>query len=77
MKKDSLMEEFVAGIAGAVNDIREKVVEEGWFGRTVTTSSPEAGSSNAIDTWESYVQQAQRNAPAEKEEIAPGNDIDR
>jgi len=34
-EKKSLFEEITKGIADAVTDIREKVVEEPWFGRVV------------------------------------------
>jgi hypothetical protein len=35
-EKKSLYEEIATGVADAIVDIREKVVEEGWFGRVVT-----------------------------------------
>lgn len=34
--KESIFDQLYNGIADAVADIREKVVEEPWFGRTVT-----------------------------------------
>lgn len=36
MKNQSLFEQLQKGIGDAVADIREKVVEEGYFGRAVT-----------------------------------------
>jgi hypothetical protein len=35
-EKKSLYEEITKGIADAIVDIREKAVEEPWFGRVVT-----------------------------------------
>jgi len=34
-EKKSFLEEVTKGIADAITDIREKVVEEPWFGRVV------------------------------------------
>jgi hypothetical protein len=34
-KQKSLYDQFVKGLADAITDIREKVVEEPWFGRVV------------------------------------------
>jgi hypothetical protein len=36
MKKQTLSEELWKGLGDAVADIRQKVVEEGYFGRAVT-----------------------------------------
>ena len=36
MKNQSLYDQIIGGIGNAIADIREKVVEEPWFGRTVT-----------------------------------------
>ena len=35
MKQQSLGDAFLSGLANAISDIREKVVEEGYFGRVV------------------------------------------
>lgn len=35
----SLLEEFLRGFGNAVADIREKVIEEPWFGRPVTPAA--------------------------------------
>jgi hypothetical protein len=35
-EKKSLFEEITKGLADAITDIREKVVEEPWFGKVVT-----------------------------------------
>lgn len=36
---NNALEELLRGIGSAVNDIREKVVEEPWFGRVVSDSA--------------------------------------
>ena len=36
MKEQSMFEQLQKGIGDAISDIREKVVEEGYFGRVVT-----------------------------------------
>ncbi|MCW5631869.1 MAG: hypothetical protein KIT17_00900 [Rubrivivax sp.] len=36
MSQKGLMDEVFGGIGNAVTDIRQRVVEEGWFGRVVT-----------------------------------------
>jgi len=36
MREPTLYEKIAKGIADAITDIREKVVEEPWFGRVVT-----------------------------------------
>ena len=40
----NMFEEALASIGVAISDVREKVVEEGWFGRAVTDgqSAPES-----------------------------------
>ncbi len=38
----SLLDEFLRGFGDAVADIRQKVVEEPWFGRAVTTGPERA-----------------------------------
>jgi hypothetical protein len=35
MKNESFFDKFAKGLGDAVADIREKVVEEGWYGRVV------------------------------------------
>lgn len=81
MKTDSFKDEFIAGFSGAVADIREKVVEEGWFERAVTTPSPETdftpqNSANDVPTsLGAYIEQMDRNAP-EPQEIEQNKDID-
>jgi hypothetical protein len=39
MKEQSVFEQLQKGIGDAIADIREKVVEEGYFGRAVTDKS--------------------------------------
>jgi hypothetical protein len=36
MKKQSIFEQFAKGLGDAVADIREKVVEEPWYGRALS-----------------------------------------
>jgi hypothetical protein len=46
----SIFEEALASIGAAIADVREKVVEEGYFGRVVTNgseTSPESTENNA------------------------------
>jgi hypothetical protein len=42
MANESLFDELYKGLGNAVSDIREKVVEEGYFGRVVNERQPEA-----------------------------------
>ena len=35
MRHESLFDKFARGFGDAVADVREKVVEEGWYGRVV------------------------------------------
>jgi hypothetical protein len=35
MKNETVFDKLTKGLGDAVTDIREKVVEEGWFGRVV------------------------------------------
>jgi hypothetical protein len=71
----SLFEQFTDGVANAITDVREKVVEEGWFGRVVTDNgqshesapaAPEAApmtSTEPLNAWQEKVQQAREQAP--------------
>lgn len=61
----SLSDEFFNGFANAVDDIRQKVVEEPFFGRAVTESGPSA------PRWP----EAKEVEPAQERE-APEPDID-
>ena len=48
----SIFEEALASLGAAIADVREKVVEEGYFGRVVTNDSPAEvapAESNAFD----------------------------
>jgi hypothetical protein len=55
MKNQSLYDKLAKGIGDAIVDVREKVVEEGWYGRVVnereslTVQWPEAKEAQAID----------------------------
>jgi hypothetical protein len=42
MTNTNVFDELYKGLGNAVNDIREKVVEEGYFGRVVNERQPEA-----------------------------------
>jgi hypothetical protein len=42
LQRQSLWEQFSRGFEAAVTDIREKAVEEPWFGRVVTERNPTA-----------------------------------
>lgn len=77
--KDNLLDQFIAGVTNAVTDVREKVVEEPWFGRAVTDAPTAEVVSNTPSHWEDFVEQATRNAPASKDDIEPepDHDIDR
>lgn len=79
----SLFDQLAEGVASAIRDIREKVVEEGWFGRVVTAEhAPETSSAPGGDPAQglqgrSLWQEQVRDIPATGEEIArpePGLD---
>ncbi len=74
-----LFEEFIAGFANAVTDVREKVVEEPWFGRAVTDTPPVQAGNDTPSTFQEFVQPATRDAPVGKDDISPepDHDIDR
>jgi hypothetical protein len=42
MKNESVFDKLAKGLGDAVADIREKVVEEGWFGRVVNERDGQA-----------------------------------
>lgn len=42
MAKEGFLDELYKGLGNAVSDIREKVVEEPWYGRVVNERQPEA-----------------------------------
>ncbi len=71
MEKRGILDQFYKGLADAITDIREKVVEEPWFGRPVTEREsltvawPEAKETQAID------------CAAPERDHAPEPDIDR
>jgi len=58
MTQKSLYEQFLDGIGHAITDIREKVVEEPWYGRVVTGHGHEPQT-----VWQEKVQQAAHEAP--------------
>ena len=74
----SLFDEFTKGVGNAVTDIRQKVVEEPYFGRAVTEGSEPAAAPEAQpvapaaapqSAWDAQVQQV-------PDTPAPGRDID-
>jgi hypothetical protein len=69
MPKQSLWDQLSKGVADAVVDIREKVVEEPWYGRALTdhhhesaTQWPQARETQPTDTRESAEQNHDREA---------------
>ena len=40
MKNESVFDRLTKGLGDAIADIREKVIEEGWFGRVVNERQP-------------------------------------
>ena len=67
----SLFDQFVQSVASAINDVREKVVEEGWFGRVVSPDTPPAPESapEPSNAWQQHVQQVTQ--AANREDISP------
>jgi|HubBroStandDraft_6_1064221.scaffolds.fasta_scaffold236664_2 hypothetical protein len=67
MENDSLFDELYKGLGNAVSDIREKVVEEGYFGRVVNERQPEA------PQWPEAKEQMSQEvqAPEQKREQTP------
>jgi hypothetical protein len=68
-ERKSLLDELVSGIGNAVTDIREKVVEEAFFGKTVTESEPEQR------LWQERVAETARPEPERERE--PDRDMER
>jgi hypothetical protein len=69
MAKGSFLEQLQNGLADGIADIREKLVEEPWFGRAVTERAeptPEA-EAEVVPGWGSKVRQAEI-APPEPEQ---------
>jgi hypothetical protein len=58
MRKQSFYDQLTKGLGNAIADLREKVVEEPWFGRTVTEREsltiqwPEAKEAQSINSAE-------------------------
>jgi hypothetical protein len=68
MSGNSKFDELLKGIGAGIADIREKVVEEPWFGRVVTEqppSTPAAEHSAASPSFQDYAREAARNEPRE------------
>jgi hypothetical protein len=79
----NLVDEFLEGVGNAVKDVREKAVEEAWFGRTVTDNiqpSPdvqaaEPAAATPGNGWPEYVRDAMK--PDKRDDISaqePGLD---
>ena len=70
----SLFDQFVQSVASAINDVREKVVEEGWFGRVVSpdTSLTPDSTPEPSNAWQQHVQHARE--VANREDIPPPAD---
>ena len=75
----NLFEQFIAEFGNAVTDVREKVVEEPWFGRTVTDTPPVQAGNDTPSAFQEFAQQAIREAPSSKDDISlePDHDMDR
>jgi hypothetical protein len=85
MKNQSFYDQLVKGFADAIAEIREKVVEEGYFGRVVTEraeshSQPETtvglGVAVSITEWPK-ARAAEPNAGDHERDNGPEIDIDR
>ena len=74
MKNRSVLDEFVRGLGDAVADIREKVVEEAWYGRVLNErDGPQA---QPITEWP-QAREAQPEAGVQAHESPADMDIDR
>jgi len=67
MANESFLDELVKGFGNAVADVREHVVEEGWYGRIVNERQPEA------PQWPQAIEQAapEVQAPEQQHEQTP------
>jgi hypothetical protein len=67
MANESLFEELYKGVGNAVSDIREKVVEEGWYGRVVNERQAE------VPQWPEAKEQVSQEvqAPEQNKEHTP------
>jgi hypothetical protein len=69
----SVMDQFLEGVGNAINDIREKAVEEAYFGRVVTDNVPApevaAEPAQAPGSWQQYVEAARDRA--NRDEMPP------
>ena len=67
MANEGFLDELYKGLGNAVSDIREKVVEEPWYGRVVNERQPEA------PQWPEAKEQGstERQALDQKREQAP------
>jgi len=62
----TIADQFYKGIADAVTDIRQKVVEEAWFGRAVTqleTTAPQWPQARDAEQTPSAAQDREREQP--------------
>jgi hypothetical protein len=83
---DSLFDQALASIGAAVNDVREKVVEEAWFGRAVSPHESAASYPGALpglpaaEPTASPFEEALAivaQGPQDPDIQAPGQDFDR
>ena len=81
----SLFNEFVQGVGAAVTDIRQKTVEEPYFGRAVTdgpdvqsaASAEPAAPAGPQSAWESQIQQLPTTPEPAQDLPASDHEIDR
>jgi len=77
-QNSSVFDQLSKGIADAVRDIREKVVEEPWYGRAVTQPEAEAPQwPQAQETEQSFGSSLRTRESMEQNRDAVEQDIDR
>ena len=83
MPRESLFDQFYKGLSNAIADIRERVVEEGWFGRANERDWPQAhqpesdpGISISITQWP-QARDAQGSVNPEPDRDIDDKDMDR
>jgi hypothetical protein len=79
----NMFEEALASIGLAISDVREKVVEEGWFGRAVTDgqsapeSAPAPEASSAFDQALAEILKEATAADRSRNTPEPGDGMER
>lgn len=71
MANETFLDELYKGLANAVTDIRQKVVEEPMYGRAVTEREPEA------PQWPQAKEQVGREEQAPEQDKEPAPDLER